>query len=93
MVSKLMRFKQIPLMAGKEEASITRTPLLGGSNYPYWKTRMKTFIKFIDESAWSAVEEGWSPLVDVDEDKNKVIKKKSRLSSEEVSKANANGKL
>ena len=51
---------------------------------------MKALIKSIDESAWSAVEEKWSPLVDVDEKKYEVTKKKSRWSSEEASKANAN---
>ena len=30
-----------------------------GNNYAYWKVRMKTFLKYIDESVWNSVEYGW----------------------------------
>ncbi|XP_039146856.1 uncharacterized protein LOC120284120 [Dioscorea cayenensis subsp. rotundata] len=79
-------------MAGKEGASVTRPPLLDGSNYPYWKARMKVFIKSLDENTWTAVEEGWSPLIEVDENMNETVKIKSNWSSEDMLKANANGK-
>ena len=53
---------------------------------------MKAFIKSIDERAWTAVGEGWSPPIYVDEEKNETKKVKSSRSSEETSQANANRK-
>ncbi|KAH7691999.1 Zinc finger CCHC-type protein [Dioscorea alata] len=79
-------------MAGREGASVTRPPLLNGSNYPYWKARMRAFIKSLDESAWIAVEERWSPPTQVDEEKKEIVKKKINWSTEDMKKANANGK-
>ena len=32
---------------------------LEGVNYPYWKARMKVFIKTIDEKAWRSILIGW----------------------------------
>ena len=41
--------------------SINRPPILDGTNYAYWKARMSTFIKSIDEETWKAVIKGWKP--------------------------------
>ena len=30
-----------------------------GNNYAYWKVRMKTFLKSVDERVWNIVEYGW----------------------------------
>ncbi|CAM8907501.1 unnamed protein product [Rhodiola kirilowii] len=48
----------------KEGQSITRPPLLEGSNYATWKPMMKSFLKSLDEKAWMAVQRGWTePLM------------------------------
>ena len=33
-------------------------PYFDGSNYALWKVRMRTFLYFIDDSVWDAVEIG-----------------------------------
>ena len=38
------------------------------------------------------MEEGWSPSVQIDEEKNETMKKRSNWSAEDMCKANANGK-
>ncbi|CAM8907116.1 unnamed protein product [Rhodiola kirilowii] len=47
-------------MTLKEGHSITRPPLLEGSNYASWKPKMKSFLKSLDERAWKAVLTGWT---------------------------------
>ncbi|CAM8983836.1 unnamed protein product [Rhodiola kirilowii] len=42
-------------MTLKEGQSITRPPLLEGSNYATWKPVMRSFLKSLDERAWKAV--------------------------------------
>ena len=39
--------------------SLMIPPHFDGNNYAYWKVRMKTFLKFIDEKVWNSVEYGW----------------------------------
>jgi hypothetical protein len=34
-------------------------PFFDGSNYGFWKTRMKVFLKSID--SWQIVKTGWTP--------------------------------
>ena len=37
------------------------TPLyFDGSNYAFWKVRMRAFLCSIDESVWDAVDIGWT---------------------------------
>lgn len=43
----------------KEGNSTVRPPLLDGSNYPYWKARMRAFLKSMDERVWRSVVNGW----------------------------------
>ncbi|KAI3462422.1 hypothetical protein Pfo_019085 [Paulownia fortunei] len=43
----------------REGDSVSHPPLLEGSNYSYWKTRMRAFIKSVDEKAWKSVVFGW----------------------------------
>ncbi|CAM8902854.1 unnamed protein product [Rhodiola kirilowii] len=48
----------------KEGQSTNRPPFLKGPNYSYWKSKMKAFLKSIDEKAWRAVLVGWTqPLM------------------------------
>lgn len=46
----------------REGGSTSRPPMLDGANYPYWKARMRAFLKAIDERVWISVTDGWSPL-------------------------------
>ena len=50
--------------------SISRPPLLNGSNYPYWKARMKAFIKALNEKAWRFVLTGWKHPMKKDDEGN-----------------------
>ena len=51
--------------------SLLILPLFDGTNYVYWKVRMKVFLPALDEQVWQAVEVGWikskEVLVDWDE--------------------------
>ncbi|CAM8929008.1 unnamed protein product [Rhodiola kirilowii] len=47
-------------MTLKEGQTITRPPLLEGSNYATWKPVMRSFLKSLDEKAWKAVLKGWT---------------------------------
>ncbi|CAM8911388.1 unnamed protein product [Rhodiola kirilowii] len=47
-------------MSLKEGQSTNRPPLLEGPNYAYWKSKIKAFLKSLDERAWRAVMIGWT---------------------------------
>ncbi|CAM8902326.1 unnamed protein product [Rhodiola kirilowii] len=47
-------------MNWKEGLSTYPPPLLEGPNYLYWKSKMKVFLKSLDEKAWRAVLVGWT---------------------------------
>ena len=34
--------------------------LFDGTNYAYWKVRMRVFLQLLDEKVWQAVEIGWT---------------------------------
>ena len=57
-----------------EEASISHPPLLDGTNYPYWKTRMKAFIRAMDVKAWRSILTGWTPPIVTHSEGKKVLK-------------------
>ena len=40
--------------------SLKAPPYFDGSNYAFWKVRMRAFLCSIDETAWDAVEVGWT---------------------------------
>ena len=46
-------------------------PLFDGTNYTYWKVRMKVFLQALGEQVWQAIEVGWikpkEALMDWDE--------------------------
>ena len=42
--------------------SLVISPYFDGNNYAYWKVRMKTFPKSINERVWNSVEYGWEKL-------------------------------
>ncbi|CAM8953805.1 unnamed protein product [Rhodiola kirilowii] len=48
-------------MSMTEGQNIIRPPLLEGPNYGYWKSKMKAFLKSLDEKAWKAMLIRWTP--------------------------------
>ena len=40
--------------------SLNAPPYFDGSNYAFWKVRMRAFLCSIDEAVWDAVEIGWT---------------------------------
>ncbi|XP_060972333.1 uncharacterized protein LOC133038258 [Cannabis sativa] len=66
-----------------EGTSIVRPPLLNDSNYPYWKVRMRAFIKCQNEKAWRMVFSRWSPPIVVDSKGNSKLKYELEWSSED----------
>ena len=42
------------------EQSLIIPYLFGGTNYVYWKVRMRVFLQSLDEKVWQAVEIGWT---------------------------------
>ena len=40
--------------------SLIIPPLFDGTNYAYWKVRMRTFLQSLDEKVWQAVKIGWT---------------------------------
>ena len=35
-------------------------PLFDGTNYAYWKVRMRAFLQSLDKKVWQTVEIGWT---------------------------------
>ena len=62
--------------------SLLIPPLFDGTNYAYWKVRMKVFLQALGEQVWQAVEVGWikpkEVLVDWDEETIKAANFNSR---------------
>ncbi|XP_012832499.1 PREDICTED: uncharacterized protein LOC105953386 [Erythranthe guttata] len=75
-----------------EGGSTTRPPLLTGTNYSYWKTKMKMFIKSMDEDAWRTVLTGWKRPVAIDEKGIETEKHEKDWSKAEQIAANMNSK-
>ena len=42
--------------------------LFAGTNYAYWKVRMRAFLRSLDEKVWQAVEIGWTKPKEVSAD-------------------------
>ena len=40
--------------------SLNAPPYFDGSNYAFWKVRMRAFLCSIDEAIWDAVDLGWT---------------------------------
>ena len=63
--------------------SLLIPPLFDGTNYAYWKVRMKVFLQALVEKVWQAVEVGWikpkEVLVDWDETTIKMANFNSRV--------------
>ena len=48
--------------------SLIIPPLFDGTNYAYWKVRMRAFLQSLDEKVWQAVEIGWTKPKEVSAD-------------------------
>ena len=64
-----------------EGQAINRPPLLTGSNYPYWKCRMRTFMKAQNRLLWHVIEKG--PYV--------IVKDESDYTNNDWKKLDVNG--
>ena len=66
-------------------------PLFGGTNYEYWKVRMKAFLQSLDEKVWQAVEIGWTKPTeapaDQDDAKIKAVNFNSRALNTQIGRA------
>jgi len=73
---------------------VNRPPLLEGSNYDYWKSRMSTFLKSIDSRTWKAILKGWEHPVTLDADGNRtaVLKPEEEWTASEDELALGNSK-
>ena len=40
--------------------SLIIPPLFDGTNYTYWKVRIRAFLQSLNEKVWQAVEIGWT---------------------------------
>ena len=65
-----------------QSQSLNAPPFFDGSNYAFWKVRMKAFLCAIDESVWDSVENGYV----------KSTKAKSKWDKVALALANANSK-
>ena len=43
-----------------QSQSLNVPPFFDGNNYAFWKVWMRTFLCSIDDTAWDAVEAGWT---------------------------------
>ena len=43
-----------------QSQSLNEPPYFDGSNYAFWKVRMRAFLCSIDEIVWDAVDIGWT---------------------------------
>ena len=68
-VLSLFERDQIGMDFHRDGPSSIRPPILDGSNYGYWKARMRAYLKSIDERVWFAVVNGWSPPMYMVDDK------------------------
>ena len=48
--------------------SLIIPPLFDGTNYAYWKVRLRAFLQSLDEKVWQAVEIGWTKSKEVPAD-------------------------
>ena len=73
--------------------NLNRLPILDGSNYDLWKTRIHSHIEPIDIRVWRSVIDGYVlPLLPHDADKNYVAKPERDYTDRELAESNNNEK-
>ena len=55
--------------------------LFDGTNYAYWKVRMRVFMHSLDEKVWKAVAIGWTRPKEVSADSDKAKIKATNFNS------------
>ena len=75
-----------------EGASISCPHLLDEINYPYWKTRIKVFIRALDVRAQRSILTGWTPPTVTNSEGKKSIKPEVDQSNNDDRLANYNKK-
>ncbi|GMI84085.1 hypothetical protein HRI_002077800 [Hibiscus trionum] len=74
-----------------ESQSTTKPPFFNGDNYPYWKNKMRLFIKSTDYMVWDVVEEG--PYIPMRRDGERLIPKiKAEMTDDERRRMQVNDK-
>ncbi|KAI3457213.1 hypothetical protein Pfo_013876 [Paulownia fortunei] len=73
----------------REGSLVACLTLLSGSNYSYWKTKMRAFFKSLNERAWKSILAGWKHTTKTVEEKE-VRKPKTKWSTAEDQVANFN---
>ena len=62
--------------------SLIIPPLFDGTNYAYWKVRIRAFLRSLNEKVWQVIEIGWTKPKEApanwDEEKIKVVNFNSR---------------
>ena len=75
----------------REWTSITKSPLLNGSNYAYCKVRMIVFVGAIDDHVWDIVQDVYTdPIIVVDWQTK--LKPKAQWTNVEKTRSNYNNK-
>ena len=56
--------------------SLIIPPLFDGTNYAYWKVRMRAFLQSLDEKVWQVVEIDWTKPKEAPTDQDLSLAKK-----------------
>ena len=64
--------------------SLIIPPLFNGTNYAYWKVRMRAFLQSLDEKVWQAVEIGWTKPKEASTDWDEAKIKAANFNSREL---------
>ncbi|GMI95580.1 hypothetical protein HRI_003227300 [Hibiscus trionum] len=75
-----------------ESQSTTKPPFFNEDNYPYWKNRMRLFIKSTDYMVWDVVEEGPYIPMKRDGEARLVLKVKAEMTDDERRRMQVNDK-
>ena len=76
----------------RDGTSISKPPLLYGSNYPYWKVRMTAFLQSIDVDVWNCVEFGYTKPTIITDGNKTIEKPKPQWTKEDKHAFNCNSK-
>ena len=70
-----------PLFVMDRGQSLIIPPLFDGTNYAYWKVRMRVFWQSLDEKVWQAVEISWTKTKEAPVDSNEAKIKVANFNS------------
>ncbi|XP_073120188.1 uncharacterized protein [Henckelia pumila] len=72
--------------------SFLKPPVLDGTKYPLWKTRMRLTIIAMDERAWQSILTGWTAPKIVDKEGGYIIKPETTWTTEVTQLSSFNAK-